>query len=181
MKIRNNEGFTLIELMVVIAIIGVLMAVAIPQYQRYTIRAQSTQSLNAIRPVQLAIAEYAINTKNLPTAASQLPGFNLAPGASLGQAETCNGIIRDVTMATNGTAKLTATFYDTDDEIYKDDTNPENSCLASAIDETPKALRGNQIVFYPKINAGGALSWVIDLSETSADIKPYLPNMPTQS
>jgi type IV pilus assembly protein PilA len=54
---KMQKGFTLIELMIVVAIIGILAAIAIPAYQDYTIRAQVTEGLNLAGAVKAAIAE----------------------------------------------------------------------------------------------------------------------------
>jgi type IV pilus assembly protein PilA len=52
-----QKGFTLIELMIVIAIIGILAAIAIPAYQDYTIRAQVTEGLNMAGAAKAAVSE----------------------------------------------------------------------------------------------------------------------------
>jgi type IV pilus assembly protein PilA len=62
-----QKGFTLIELMIVIAIIGILAAIAIPAYQNYTIRAQVTEGLTLGDGWKTAISEYYANTGGWPT------------------------------------------------------------------------------------------------------------------
>jgi type IV pilus assembly protein PilA len=52
-----QKGFTLIELMIVVAIIGILAAIAIPAYQDYTIRAQVTEGLNLAGAIKASVAE----------------------------------------------------------------------------------------------------------------------------
>ncbi|MDY0744500.1 pilin [Paucibacter sp. R3-3] len=53
---RVQQGFTLIELMIVVAIIGILAAVAIPQYKNYTIKAKLGNALTAVDSVKTAVA-----------------------------------------------------------------------------------------------------------------------------
>ena len=63
MKRSMQKGFTLIELMIVVAIIGILAAVALPAYQDYTVRAKVTEGLVVASSAKLAVAENAANGK----------------------------------------------------------------------------------------------------------------------
>ena len=82
-----QKGFTLIELMIVVAIIGILAAIAIPAYQNYTIRAQVTEGLSLADNYQTAVAEFYQNNGTFPagvTAAGSATTIAM-PGASVGK------------------------------------------------------------------------------------------------
>jgi len=68
MKAQMQKGFTLIELMIVVAIIGILAAVALPAYQDYTTRAKVSEVMLAASSARTAVAEYASTENALPPA-----------------------------------------------------------------------------------------------------------------
>jgi type IV pilus assembly protein PilA len=65
-QMKKQQGFTLIELMIVVAIIGILAAIAIPAYQDYTIRAQVSEGLNLSGGAKAAVTEYFQDRGSMP-------------------------------------------------------------------------------------------------------------------
>ena len=75
-----QKGFTLIELMIVIAIIGILAAIAIPAYQDYTVRAKVSEGLNLAGAAKLAVTETVDSTGDF---AADHAGYGLPLAASI--------------------------------------------------------------------------------------------------
>lgn len=99
MKI-NQQGFTLIELMIVVAIIGILAAVAIPAYTDYTVRSQVTEGLTLTKEVKVAVGEFRADRGRLPTthASASLPLATSITGSYVEQ------------VAWDGTGGITITY-----------------------------------------------------------------------
>ena len=88
---KVQQGFTLIELMIVIAIIGILAAVALPAYQDYTIRAKASELILAGSTAKNLVSEYAIINSTIP-AASLLSVQNVSAGMTRSLAYTSKKI-----------------------------------------------------------------------------------------
>jgi type IV pilus assembly protein PilA len=92
---KLQKGFTLIELMIVVAIIGILAAIAIPAYQDYTIRAQVSEGMNLAAAAKAAVAESFLNR-------GTAPANRTAAGMSATATDTSGKYVTGVNV-TNGT------------------------------------------------------------------------------
>ncbi|QIB67717.1 prepilin-type N-terminal cleavage/methylation domain-containing protein [Kineobactrum salinum] len=78
---QAQKGFTLIELMIVIAIVGILAAIALPAYQDYTVRAKMSEPMAALAEAKTTISEYYSSMGRLPTATAS--GINDYPNKEI--------------------------------------------------------------------------------------------------
>ncbi|WP_063922947.1 pilin [Cupriavidus basilensis] len=140
---RVQKGFTLIELMIVVAIIGILAAIAIPQYQDYTVKAKLSKVASCAEPLKLAVALYAQTNGALPTATDDWTGLGLsaAPTATT----ECSAI--SVT-ATTGAVVVTMA-----------------NIKAATID-------GQTVTFTPKVDST-AVNWTASTNSTDPLVLAY--------
>jgi len=96
---RNQGGFTLIELMIVVAIIGILAAVALPAYQTYTQRAQFSEVVMAVAPYRQAI-EVGVQTGRITAWADADAGSNgIPPGIGTGEGQAApSGVVASLNV-----------------------------------------------------------------------------------
>ena len=95
---KLQKGFTLIELMIVVAIIGILAAIAIPAYQDYTIRAKVSEGLALAAEAKTAVAETAASLGGLGNVTAANAGYTL---------DTQTDFVTSLTVADGGTITIT--------------------------------------------------------------------------
>ena len=134
---KMQQGFTLIELMIVVAIIGILAAVAIPAYQNYTLKAKYTELVNAVAPYKLAVELCAQDGSCITTGAINAAA---APG--------------------NTTANIPPLPSST-----KFLNGPAFSMVAGLITATPNAVDGllatDTYILTPTVRGDGGITWAL--------------------
>jgi len=106
---NTQQGFTLIELMIVIAIVGILAAIALPAYQDYTVRAKMSEVIAKVAEAKTTVAEYVAAKGSMPLNATKAGITTAGNGNFVDSATftgTANGLAGTYTVAASNDPEL---------------------------------------------------------------------------
>ncbi|WP_318469804.1 pilin [Photobacterium leiognathi] len=133
---KKQQGFTLIELMIVVAVIGVLSAIAIPAYQGYVIKSEAASGLATLRSLQTNVDTYIADNGSFPSD-SDLPGMGAATDmnelGTISLSSTSGGSATFTFDQGNTSIPSTETLV-----MSKDDTSGLWTCISNVSDITLK-------------------------------------------
>lgn len=110
MKIKSTKGFTLIELMIVVAIVAILAAIALPAYQDYVVRSRVSEAMVLIDGLKVVVADNAAaGAASLATGATLLAAGDGSPNVTSTAINAGTGVITAVTTARAGAGNVIMT------------------------------------------------------------------------
>ena len=156
-----QKGFTLIELMIVVAIIGILAAIAIPAYQNYIARAQVTDALSLASGLKVPTVEVMSQKATCPSNGSEV-SEGIAVATDISSKYITSVTVAQKTAAADGKAPvctITALF---------------NSSNVSS------GLKGKELIL-TSVEKGGSTDWTCTSTSTNKIEQKYLPSSCTAS
>ncbi len=146
---KQQSGFTLIELMIVVAIVGILASVAIPAYSDYTIRAKVSEAVTAVAPVKASVADYYYGNGDLPTSSADAGLDGTSGGAEgLSGGNYSTEVVESILVQADPAGSISVTLNDIGNE----------------------ELQGKNILFKPSVGTNGQITWSCEAGTAAATL-----------